>query len=56
MCNSKDMTRIMEQSAHQMNMAQKHYYLVAQEKPIAHDAPMKDLYLWLDLVASSLSE
>jgi len=39
-----------------MNMAQKHYYLVAHEKPIAHDAPMKDLYLWLDLVASSLSE
>jgi len=33
----------MEQLAHQMNMAQKHYYLAAHEKPI-------------DLVVSSVSE
>ena len=44
-CNNKDTTRTMEQSAHQMNMAQKHYYLVEHEKPIAHDAPMMDLYI-----------
>ena len=43
--NSKDTTRTMEQPAHQTNMAQKHYYLVANEKPIARDAPMLDLYL-----------
>ena len=44
-CNNKDTTRTMEQPAHQMNMVQKHYYLVAHEKPIAHDAPLMDLYL-----------
>jgi len=55
-CNSKDTTKTMEQPAHQMNMAQKHYYLVANEKPIAHDALMMDLYLYLDLVASFISE
>ena len=36
-----------------MNMAQKHYYLVAHEKPIAHDAPMMDLYWSLLLFLSS---
>jgi len=35
----------MEQPAHQMNMVQKNYYLVANEKPIAHNDPMMDLYL-----------
>ena len=55
-CNSKDTTRTMEQPAHQMNMVQKYYYLVAHEKPIAHDALMMDLYLYLDLVASFVSE
>ena len=43
--NSKDTTRKMEQLAHQINMVQKHYYLVANEKPIVHDATMTDLYL-----------
>jgi len=38
-CKNKDTTRTMEQPAHQTNMAQKHYYLIANEKPmIAHDA------------------
>ena len=48
----------MEQLAHQMNIAEKYYYLVAHEKPIAHDhdALMMDLYLYLDLVASFISE
>ena len=55
-CNSKDMIRTMEQPAHQMNMAQKYYYLVAHEKPIAHDALMMDLCLYLDLVTSFVSE
>ena len=44
-CNSKDTSGTMKQPAHQMDMAQKHYYLVAHEKPIARDAPMMDLYL-----------
>ena len=57
-CSSKDTTSTMEQQAHQMNIAQKYYYLVAHEKPIAHDhdALMMDLYLYLDLVASFVSE
>ena len=45
MYNSKDITRTMEQPAQQINMVQKHYYLVANEKLIAYDAPMMDLYL-----------
>ena len=44
-CNNKDTTITMEQPAHQMNNAQKHYYVVAHKKPIAHDALMMDLYL-----------
>ena len=55
-CNSKDTTKTMKQPAHQMNMAQKYYYLVAHKKPIAHDALMMDLYLYLDLVAFFVSE
>ena len=30
-----------------MNMVQKHYYLVEHEKPIAHNAPIMNLYLSL---------
>ena len=55
-CNSKDTTITMEQPAHQINMAQKHYYLFANEKPIAHDALTIVLNLWLDLVVSTISE
>ena len=42
--NGKDTTRTMEQLAHQINMAQKHCYLVANEKPIAHNAPAMVLH------------
>ena len=42
--NSKDTPRTMEQPAHQINMVQKYYYLVANEMPIAHDALSMILY------------
>ena len=44
MCNNKDTTKTMEQPAHQINMVQKYYYLVANEMPIAHDALTMILY------------
>jgi len=34
----------MEQTAHQPNMVQQHDYLVVNEKLIAHDVPVMDLY------------
>ena len=43
--NSKDTTKTMEQSAYQINMVQKRYYLVANKKLIARDASMMNLYL-----------
>jgi hypothetical protein len=36
-CNSKDMTKTIEQPAYQMNMVQHHNYLDVNENPIALD-------------------